>query len=326
MNWFKEIAGLIRPGWGNPPTGKIFISYRRSDTPGIAGRLADSLSEYFGDERVFRDIEDIEEGARFDSTIDATVAGADALVVLIGPNWLDARDSEGRRRLDNEGDWVAREIAAACTRGVRVFPVLVESTPMPRADELPAPIRALASYNAVSLADSRWRHDVTRLAKVISFDLPGSAVERKLDAINVLVCLMVLASIAATALAVAWNAFQHVADHRGALGQGASSPGGHEGLGSSGFTFLTLPQAGGAFVLLFPASVLLLIFAKEMSPRAKQRATAAGLIGFVGSGTAVVALNFFEGQGEVIMLFVASTVLGAAMLAGMSLSGFRPRW
>ena len=39
--------------------GKIFISYRRADARGVAGRLGDSLGQYFGDNRVFRDIEDI---------------------------------------------------------------------------------------------------------------------------------------------------------------------------------------------------------------------------------------------------------------------------
>ena len=38
----------------------IFISYRREDTRADAGRLYDRLSEHFGDNHVFMDIEDIE--------------------------------------------------------------------------------------------------------------------------------------------------------------------------------------------------------------------------------------------------------------------------
>jgi hypothetical protein len=38
------------------------------DTKGYAGRLSDSLEEYFGNNRVFRDIEDIEGGAAFTAT------------------------------------------------------------------------------------------------------------------------------------------------------------------------------------------------------------------------------------------------------------------
>jgi TIR domain-containing protein len=301
MSWMREIAGMFRSEWGNKPAGKIFISYRRADSPGIAGRLSDSLTEYFGDERVFRDIEDIEKGAKFGDAIDSTVESADALVVLIGPEWLDARNAEGGRRLDDEDDWVAREIAAACRRDLRVFPVLIEGTSMPRAEELPESIRPLAGYNAMSIADSRWRHDVTRLAKVISFDLPGSAVERKLEAINRLICLMLFLAIGFTTITVAWNAL-------------------HEQ------SLLSQAQAAASYVFIFPASVLLLIFSKDMDPSSKVFATAGGLVGFVGSGLSIVALNLIPSEAEPLMLFVVSTVLITAMLGLMSLSGFRPRW
>ena len=62
--------------------GRIFISYRRSDANGYAGRLEDSLEEYFGNNRVFRDIEDIKGGAAFGEVIEKNIRTADAVIVL----------------------------------------------------------------------------------------------------------------------------------------------------------------------------------------------------------------------------------------------------
>ena len=114
--------------------GMIFISYRRDDARGIAGRLMDTLSDYFGDGRVFRDIEGIEGGANFEEVLSKTVGSADAVIVLIGPDWLNVTDKSGQRRLDNPSDWVSQEIAAALQQNLPVFPVLIEDTPMPRAE------------------------------------------------------------------------------------------------------------------------------------------------------------------------------------------------
>ena len=121
--------------FGRRPKSRIFINYRRDDARGIAGRLEDSLSAYFGDDRVFRDVNDIAGGGDFESVLHETVLAADAPIVLIGPDWLDIPDKEGRRRLDNADDWVAREIVTALDKQVPIFPVLVEDTPTLRSDD-----------------------------------------------------------------------------------------------------------------------------------------------------------------------------------------------
>src|SRR5262245_58499308 len=58
-------------------------------------------------------------------------------LAVIGPNWLDAKDSDGRRRLDNPDDFVTIEISAALLRNIRVIPVLVDGARPPKADQLP---------------------------------------------------------------------------------------------------------------------------------------------------------------------------------------------
>jgi hypothetical protein len=43
---------------------RIFISYRRDDSGGWEGRLYDRLSQHFGRDNVFMDIDTIEPGIR----------------------------------------------------------------------------------------------------------------------------------------------------------------------------------------------------------------------------------------------------------------------
>src|SRR5258707_44327 len=67
-------------------TGKIFISYRRTDESGHAGRLFDALQQTFGADRLFIDVASLEPGldASSNSRIDSLkfVSGAVAVVLL----------------------------------------------------------------------------------------------------------------------------------------------------------------------------------------------------------------------------------------------------
>src|SRR4051812_26727912 len=102
----------------------IFLSYRRTDAPGHAGRLYDRLVDRFGDDCVFRDLDTLEPGADFVEVIEETVARCDALLAVIGRDWLTPT-APGKRRIDDPLDWVRLEITHALDRRIRVVPVLV---------------------------------------------------------------------------------------------------------------------------------------------------------------------------------------------------------
>src|ERR1043165_3354644 len=103
----------------------IFISYRRNDSAGYAGRLFDGLSAHFGEDQIFMDIDYIEPGEDFVQAIETAVGSCEILIALIGPSWLTIENVTGRR-LDNPNDFVRLEIVAALARGIRVIPVLVQ--------------------------------------------------------------------------------------------------------------------------------------------------------------------------------------------------------
>jgi len=141
---------------------EIFLSYRRQDSQSATGRLADDLEARFGDERVFRDRE-IAAGDDFVAAIRRSVESSTVVLVVVGPHWLAATDAQGRRRLDDPGDFVRLEIELALAGGVAVVPVLVEGAKMPAAAELPPSLAAFARCQAVELSDQRWRFDVETL-------------------------------------------------------------------------------------------------------------------------------------------------------------------
>lgn len=145
----------------------IFISYRRDDTSGHAGRLYDRLSDRFGEDRVFIDIDTIEPGVDFFEAIQDAVGSCDALIVLIGKRWLTVTDETGQLRLDNPMDFVRLEVETALNRNIRVIPVLVQGAVMPRPQDLPESLVKLTRRNALELSDARWHYDVGRLINVL---------------------------------------------------------------------------------------------------------------------------------------------------------------
>jgi hypothetical protein len=140
----------------------IFISYRRDDTAGYAGRLYDALAAHFGRSQVFIDIDSIRAGEDFVEVIDQWMAGCSVVIVLIGKGWLNSSDAHGRR-LDNPQDFVRLEVASALRHKIPVIPVLVGGAKMPRPEDLPAPLVPLAHLNAIEIFDQLFRDSVRHL-------------------------------------------------------------------------------------------------------------------------------------------------------------------
>ena len=151
----------------------IFISYRRKDTEGQAGRLHDQLARRFGEDSVFMDVVDTEAGRDFREVINENVAACNVFLALIGPSWLHAKDNAGRRRLDDPSDFVRLETATALKRRIPVVPVLVHEARMPKPEHLPDDLKELAYRNAVELTHVRWDSDVEVLIKELLPYLKG---------------------------------------------------------------------------------------------------------------------------------------------------------
>ncbi len=144
----------------------IFISYRRDDTSGQAGRLYDRLAGHFGKDQVFMDIDTLRPGVDFVKVINESVGSCEVLIAVIGKQWLTGTDEKGRRRLDDPDDFIRLEISAALDRDVRVIPALVGGAPMPKTD-LPEALQGLTRRHAIEISDGRFHQDVDRLIEAI---------------------------------------------------------------------------------------------------------------------------------------------------------------
>jgi hypothetical protein len=146
---------------------KIFISYRRADSEGYVGRLYDQLTRHFDSSEIFLDVGTIKPGADFVTEIEKFVGGCEALIAVIGPQWVTACDKAGARRLDDPHDFVRLEIATALRNNALVIPVLVEGATMPSLAHLPLDLAGLARRNALELSHSRFEYDVNRLVAAL---------------------------------------------------------------------------------------------------------------------------------------------------------------
>ena len=145
----------------------VFISYRREDSAGYAGRLFDRLVARLGRDHVFRDIEDIAPGDDFVDSIRQLLTTCDVLLVIIGPRWLTATDQEGRKRLEDSKDLVRAEIEQGLERKIRIIPVLLPGTSMPSENDLPAVLAPIAQFNAMEIRESSFEHDVEKLIEAM---------------------------------------------------------------------------------------------------------------------------------------------------------------
>jgi len=145
----------------------IFISYRRDDSEGQAGRLFEKLSDRFGRDKVFLDVVGIGTGIDFRVEIDRKVSSCDLLIAVIGKNWLLSKDKNGKRRVDSPSDFVRLEIAAALKRDIPVVPVFVQGATMPSEEDLPENLRPLVYRNGIELTHAKWDSDVELLVQAI---------------------------------------------------------------------------------------------------------------------------------------------------------------
>jgi hypothetical protein len=150
------------------PSGIIFLSYRRTDSADIAGRIYDRLLGAFDKVAVFKDVDSIPLGTDFKEYLDEKVSECNVLLALIGDKWLEASDARGKLRLEDPQDFVRIEIESALARNIPVIPLLVRGAFMPSEEELPAGLKKLAFRNGIQIrSDPDFHRDMDRLISAL---------------------------------------------------------------------------------------------------------------------------------------------------------------
>jgi len=147
----------------------IFLSYRRKDTAGAAGRLHDYLEKEFSADMVFKDIHDIGLGTDFRKAIGKTLMDCKVVLVLIGDRYVSLTDAEGNIRIMNPNDYVNIEVSTALAFKDQklVIPILINGARMPKRDQIPKSMESLTWQNSKKLSNDYWKTDIERLVKAI---------------------------------------------------------------------------------------------------------------------------------------------------------------
>lgn len=145
---------------------KVFISYRRSDSRDVVGRLYDHLERRLGTQAIFKDTGSIAIGTNFADRIRAALQETDVVLVVIGSTWLSAQDDAYRRRIDDPTDWVRQEVELALSTHAVIVPVLIGDASLPRREHLPPSLSPLAGLQTTRLRpDPDFSGDAERLCQ-----------------------------------------------------------------------------------------------------------------------------------------------------------------
>jgi hypothetical protein len=171
---------------------RVFLSYRRDDSAGRAGRLVDGLSARIGERNVFHDVRSIAPGVEFHAAVISALQTTDVTIVVIGTDWSTLTGPDGARRLDEPGDYVRLEVASALAAGGPVVPVLVGDAQFPAAAELPEDLRPLLQRQAIEIRDVAWHEDLDSLIDRLAEELsPPNQWWRKRSILSVAAVLLV---------------------------------------------------------------------------------------------------------------------------------------
>jgi CheY-like chemotaxis protein len=151
---------------------KIFISYRRQDTEDISLRIRDELIDVFGKRNVFIDVHNINVGRDFRKAIHEFIASCDAILVIIGRQWLNITDDNQQRRLDDPEDLLKIEVSEGLKLNKVVIPILVHDADMPRKNQLPQEIIGLVDRHGIDIrSNDRFESDVKALIEQLENSL-----------------------------------------------------------------------------------------------------------------------------------------------------------
>lgn len=149
----------------------IILSYRREDSAGVTGRIFDRLTQEFGTDRVFMDIDSMPAGVDFHHHLQEILADCGALLVVIGKSWRSQRKGQPARIMDPD-DWVRIEVETALERGIPVVPLLIDGASLPSRDQLPESLWPLLRRNALPVDSGRDFHaQLSRLVRDLRLQL-----------------------------------------------------------------------------------------------------------------------------------------------------------
>ena len=153
----------------------VFVSYRRTDSIDITGRIYDKLVADLGRHTVFKDIDSIPLGADFRRHIDESLENCKVFLLVMGRSWKGEPSTSGGHRIDDPRDFIRIEVETALRRNIPVIPVLVQGAEVPSDETLPQSMRDIAYRQAIRVrSDPDFHRDVERIVTFLNLHLRSS--------------------------------------------------------------------------------------------------------------------------------------------------------
>jgi hypothetical protein len=143
----------------------LFISYRREDSEGWAGRVAEQLQAAFDEWTVFFDYDSIVPASKWNRVIETAIKDCRLLLVIIGPRWVSIADANGQPRLHAPDDLVRFELTVALKRHIPILPLLVGKASLPMYADLPEELQGLLDHQAIELPAQYWKQAIDELVR-----------------------------------------------------------------------------------------------------------------------------------------------------------------
>ena len=159
----------------------IFISHRRSDANWAGILLESQISQKFPGARVFFDLKSLKAGETWPEGIGDNLQRCHVLIAVIGRTWMTTVDDFDRRRIDDEDDWVRKEISTALERGIPVVPILLDGADMPGGKDrraLPKCLQGIPDQQGRKLRMADYMQDLDRIERELADHLPEEARKR----------------------------------------------------------------------------------------------------------------------------------------------------
>lgn len=159
----------------------LFLCYRRADGSESTNRLREWLEERLPPNQVFMDEYSIYGGDDWRRVVEEKLTSSQAVLVIIGPQWLNAN-------LEDEKNPSRFEIELALRHNIPIIPVLVQFAEMPTAAQVPESLAPFTSRHGIPVRPGRDRsgdlrelrralkhHGVTLHRPVYPSDAPAEA-------------------------------------------------------------------------------------------------------------------------------------------------------
>lgn len=152
----------------------IFVSHGRQEGLAAARAIVRRLRDTFGASNVYSGSDELTFGEDLGAKLEERLNACRCMLVLIGPWWtasINAAKGEDRW-LEHHDNLARHEISSALQRGLKVIPVTIDGTAMPRRKDLPADLQPLVDRNWFGLRLDRLDADMSSLLAVLSWGMP----------------------------------------------------------------------------------------------------------------------------------------------------------